>query len=300
MIEKLGRRFNRWKASPSILNIMYIPVLFLFCLFIVYPLTQGVKYSFTNWNGYSAHFKWVGWEKYARIFTDTQALKTIVNTLIYGFGAAILQNILGMGYALILNGTSRLKTVTRTIIYFPVIISPLIFGYLAYFLFQYNHGAFNDILLLFGAERLDWLGNGPRAVLLITLVNTFQYVGIAMMVYLAGLQTVSKECLDAAAIDGANSIQTFFCVTIPLIMPAITISFVLNLIGGMKLFDGIWALTMGGPGYASHSLSTMMYDTYFARQDAGFAAVLGNLMFVLISTLSISALVFLRRREVEQ
>ncbi len=299
-MENLSRRFQRWAASPAVVNVMYIPALILFGLFIVYPLTQGIKYSFTDWNGYSAHYKWVGWEKYARILTDVQALKTIVNTLIYGFGTTILQNILGMGYALILNGTSRWKAIIRTIVYFPVIISPLIFGYLSYFLFQYNRGAFNDVLLLFGAERLDWLGNGPRAVFLITLVNTFQYVGIAMMVYLAGLQTVSKDCLDAAAIDGANDIQTFFYVTIPLIMPAITISFVLNLIGGMKLFDGIWALTMGGPGYASHSLSTMMYDTYFARQDAGFAAVLGNLMFVLITTISISSLVFLRRREVEQ
>ncbi len=299
-MENLSRRIQRWEASPAVLNLMYIPALILFGLFIVYPLTQGVKYSFTDWNGYSAHYKWVGWEKYTRILTDAHASKTIINTLIYGLGATILQNILGMGYALILNGTSKWKAIARTIIYFPVITSPLIFGYLSYFLFQYNRGAFNDVLLLFGAERLDWLGNGPRAVFLITLVNTFQYVGIAMMIYLAGLQTVSKDCLDAAAIDGANDIQTFIYVTIPLIMPAITISFVLNLIGGMKLFDGIWALTMGGPGYASHSLSTMMYDTYFARQDAGFAAVLGNLMFVLITAISISSLVFLRRREVEQ
>ena len=293
------RQLRRFAASPAILNLMYVPALILFFVFIIYPLTQGVKYSFTDWNGYSERFQWVGWDKYTRLLTDTQAQRAVTNTLIYGFGTAILQNILGMIYALILNGTSRWKALARTLIYFPVIISSLIFGYLAYFLFQYNRGAFNDILMLFDLERLDWLGDGPRAMLLITLVNTFQFVGIAMMLYLAGLQTVPKDNLDAAAIDGATRTQTFFYVTLPMIMPAVTISFVLNLIGGMKIFDPVWALTLGGPGSASHSLSTAMYDTYFARQDAGFAAALGNFMFALIATISITVLIFLRKREVE-
>jgi raffinose/stachyose/melibiose transport system permease protein len=198
-----------------------------------------------------------------------------------------------------LNGTSRSKSIVRTIVYFPVIISPLIMGYIWYFLFQYDGGAINDILILFGQEPLDWLGNGPRAVWLMTLVNTYQYMGVAMIIYLAGLQAIPREYLEAASIDGAAGVDRFRYVTLPLLMPAVTFSLVINIIGGLKLFDVIMAMTGGGPGYASHSLSTMMYDLYFARQDAGYAAALGNLMFVIITVISISTLIFLRRKEVE-
>ena len=294
-----GINIHKIMASPAILNLMYVPALALFAIFIFYPITQGLKWSFTNWNGYSPKYSWVGWEQYVRMFSDPKTLRTIINTLIYGLGSTLLQNIMGLAYALFLNGTSRGKSIVRTIVYFPVIISPLIMGYVWYFLFQYDGGAINDILILFRQEPLDWLGNGPRAVWLMTLVNTYQFMGVAMMIYLAGLQAIPRECLEAAAIDGATGVDLFRYVTLPLLMPAITISMVLNIIGGLKLFDVIWAMTLGGPAYASHSLSTMMYDLYFARQDAGYAAALGNLMFAIISVISISTLIFLRRKEVE-
>jgi len=278
---------------------MYVPALALFAIFIFYPISQGLKWSFTNWNGYSPKYSWVGWDQYVHMFSDPKTLQTITNTLIYGLGSTLFQNIMGLAYALFLNGTSRGKSIVRTIVYFPVIISPLIMGYVWYFLFQYDGGAINDILILFRQEPLDWLGNGPRAVWLMTLVNTYQFMGVAMMIYLAGLQAIPRECLEAAAIDGATGVDLFRYVTLPLLMPAITISMVLNIIGGLKLFDVIWAMTLGGPAYASHSLSTMMYDLYFARQDAGYAAALGNLMFAIISVISISTLIFLRRKEVE-
>jgi raffinose/stachyose/melibiose transport system permease protein len=172
-------------------------------------------------------------------------------------------------------------------------------GYVWYFIFQYDGGALNDILILFGKEPVDWLGNGTRAVWLITLVNTFQWMGVAMVIYLAGLQAIPRDFLEAAEVDGASGFYKLIHITIPLLMPAITISIVLNIIEGLKLFDVIISMTNGGPGYASHSLSTMMSDLFFASQDAGFAAALGNLMFVMITVLGISSLGILRRREVD-
>jgi len=278
---------------------MYVPALLLFSLFIYYPITQGVKISLTNWDGYSPHYSYVGLEKYHYMFTDMKTRRVIVNTLIYGLGSTLFQNIFGLAYAVFLNGKIKGKSIVRTIVYFPVIIAPLIMGYVWYFIFQYAGGALNDILLLFSKEPVDWLSNGQRAVWLITLVNTFQYMGVAMVIYLAGLQAIPKDYLEAADVDGASGWKKFFHVTFPLLMPAVTISIVLNIIEGLKLFDVIMSMTAGGPGYASHSLSTMMYDLYFPRQDAGFAAALGNLMFVLISALGLSALLFLRKREVE-
>jgi raffinose/stachyose/melibiose transport system permease protein len=278
---------------------MYIPALLLFGIFIYYPVIQGIQISFTNWNGYSPHYSFVGLENYQYMFTDMRTYKVILNTLIYGLGSTLFQNILGLAYAVFLNTNLKGRGIVRTIVYFPVIVAPIIMGYVFYFIFQYDGGALNDILLALGKERIDWLGNGPRAVWLITLVNTFQYMGVSMVIYLAGLQAIPKEYLEAAEIDGASGSYKFFHIMLPLLMPAITVSIVLNIIEGLKLFDVIISMTNGGPGYASHSLSTMMSDLFFAGQNAGFASALGNLMFVIISFFGISSLRFLRRKEVD-
>ena len=261
---------------------MYIPALLLFSIFIYYPLIQGLKFSFTNWNGYSAKYSFVGLENYRYMFTDARTYKVIINTLIYGLGSTLFQNILGLAYALLLNTNLKGRGIVRTIVYFPVIVAPLIMGYVFYFILKYDGGALNDILRAWGREPIDWLGNGPRAVWLIALANAFQYMGVSMVIYLAGLQAIPKEYLEAAEIDGASGFYKFFHITLPLLMPAITVSIVLNIIEGLKLFDVIISLTNGGPGYASHSLSTMMSDLFFAGQNAGFAAALGNLMFIII------------------
>ncbi|MOA26484.1 L-arabinose transport system permease protein AraP [compost metagenome] len=124
-------------------------------------------------------------------------------------------------------------------------------------------------------------------------------MGVAMTIFVAGLQSIPKDYYEAASIDGANWWSQFKNVTLPLLMPAITINVVLNIIGGLKLFDVIVAMTNGGPGYASSSLSTMMYNLYFARQDAGYAAALGNVMFLFIAAVSITSLILLKRKEVK-
>lgn len=284
--------------SPSILNLLYIPALLLFGLFIFYPFIRGIQFSFTNWDGYSQTYRWIGNSNYRRLLSDPDIANVIKNTFIYGIGSALLQNAIGLGYALYLNQSIRIRGVTRTIIYLPAIISPLIMGYIWYFFFQYNGGAINDIILLFAKEPVNLLGEPNVNVWLITFVNTYQYLGIAMVIFLAGLQVIPKDYYEAATIDGASSMAKFKHVTWPLLAPAVTISIVLNVIGGLKLFDVVTAMTNGGPGYASASLSTLMYQLYFGRQDAGYAAAVGNLMFIIISVVSITALFYLRRREV--
>lgn len=292
-------RLKRVWNSPAILNVLYLPALVLFAVFIVYPLLQGVRISFTNWNGYSPAFDWVGWQKYERLLTDSRVHQALGNTFVYGIGSTALQNLFGLLYALFLNQRLQGKNLVRSIVYLPVIVSPLIMGYIFYFFFQYDGGAVNDVLALFGRAPVNWLGSGSSSVPIITLINTYQYMGIAMVIYLAGLQSIPDEYYEAAMIDGASPWRRFRHITLPLLMPAITVNVVINLIGGLKLFDVIMAMTKGGPGYASQSLSTMMYTLYFTRQDAGYAAALGNFMFLLITGISISALILLRRREVQ-
>ncbi|PAF34344.1 glycerol-3-phosphate ABC transporter permease [Terribacillus saccharophilus] len=287
------------RRKESSLWWMYLPSVLLVLLFIVYPFLDGIRISLTNWNGFSQVYDYVGFEQYKRMFADPDTWLVVKNTLLYGIGSTVLQNIIGLGYALLLNHHLKVRTLTRTIIYLPVIISPLVMGYIWYFFFAYQGGALNDIYNWLGLDPVNALGNPDVNPYIIVFVNTFQFVGVAMIIYLAGLQSISKEYYEAANIDGASSWSKFKNITLPLLAPAITINVVINIIGGLKLFDVIVSLTNGGPGNASQSMSTFMYSLYFARQDAGYAATQGVLMAVIILVLSLAALFYLKRKEVE-
>lgn len=278
---------------------MYLPAIVVVTIFIVYPFLSGIRISFTDWNGFSQTKNWIGLDQYIRMFQDPTTWLVVKNTLLYGIGSTIFQNLIGLLYALLLNQSIKFKAVTRTIVYLPVIISPLVMGYIWYFFFAFQNGALNDVVTLFGFEQMNALGNPDLNPWIIVFVNTYQFVGIAMIIYLAGLQGISKDYYEAANIDGASAWQKFKNITLPLLMPAITINVVLNVIGGLKLFDVIIALTGGGPGNASQSMSTFMYSLYFSRQDAGYAATQGVLMAFIILVLSLLALVYFKRKEVD-
>ncbi|WP_312692850.1 carbohydrate ABC transporter permease [Caproiciproducens sp.] len=233
------------------------------------------------------------------MFHDANVLNVIKNTFIYGICSTLFQNIFGLMFALLVDQKIRGRNFLKILIYLPAIISALIMGYVWYYFFQYNGGAINDVLALFSIAPVDWLSDGSRAVWIITGVNTFQFVGVAMIIYLAGLQNIPTQYYEAAEMDGATGLKKFQHVTLPLLMPAITVSVVDNIIGGLKLFDVIMAMTKGGPGYSSHSLSTMMYNLYFVRQNAGYAAAIGNLMFLIICIISVFTLKCLKSKEVE-
>lgn len=287
------------QKKNRLINLFYVPALALFAVFVVLPFIKGIYLSLTNWNGYSPSYKFVGLKNYARMLTDENVRTAFVNTIIYGFGSTLVQNVLGIAFAVLLNKKFRGRSLIRTVIYLPVMIAPLIMGYIMYFFFTYNNGAVNDVLKLFGAQPLDWLAKGSRAVIILMLVNSLQFAGISMVIYLAGLQNIPTLYYDAAAIDGVNDRQRFFYVTLPLLMPAVTSSVTINLIGGLKLFDVISALTGGGPGYDTNSLSTLIHRLYFGSERAGYAAAVGLVFFVFIMIVSNTVVKALQKRQVE-
>ena len=287
------------QKKNRLINLFYVPALALFAVFVVLPFIKGIYLSLTNWNGYSPSYKFVGLKNYARMLTDEPVRPAFVNTIIYGFGSTLVQNVLGIAFAILLNKKFRGRSLIRTVIYLPVMIAPLIMGYIMYFFFTYNNGAVNDVLKLFGAQPVDWLAKGSRAVIILMLVNSLQFAGISMVIYLAGLQNIPTLYYDAAAIDGVNDRQRFFYVTLPLLMPAVTSSVTINLIGGLKLFDVISALTGGGPGYDTNSLSTLIHRLYFGSERAGYAAAVGLVFFVFIMIVSNIVVKALQKRQVE-
>ena len=281
------------------MNLFYIPAIILFVVFVIYPLCKGVLLSFTNWNGYSQTYKMVGISNYVRMLTDSNVHRAFINTIIYGAGSTLLQNVLGLAFALLLNQKFRGRAITRTLVYLPVMIAPLIMGYIMYFFFSFDNGALNDVIGLFGKGAVDWLSNGNTGVAILTIINSLQFVGISMVIYLAGLQGIPEMYYEAAAIDGAKPKATFRYITLPLLMPAISSSVTINLIGGLKLFDIIQALTSGGPGYDTHSLSTLVHRTYFGSENAGYASAIGLISFVLIMILSNTVVKYLEKKEVD-
>jgi len=278
---------------------MYVPAAVLFGIFVFYPLLSGVRISFTDWNGYSQHFSYVGFDNYRRLFADANIRTAFINTLIYGIGSTIIQNVWGLLYALLLNRKFAGRTFTRAAVYLPVMISGLIMGYIWYFMLQYSAGAINDVMTLLGLPRVDWLADNHRAVGFILFITSLQYVGQAMIIYLAGLQSIPQAYYEAAQIDGVRVWSKFRHITLPLLSPAIITNVTLKLIGGLQLFDLVMALTAGGPGLSTHSLSTMINYLYFVSQNAGYSATLGIALFVFIMALTIMVNRVLYRKEVE-
>lgn len=281
------------------MNLLYIPAVLLMACFVLYPLARGIYISFFKWNGYSQNMTFIGLKNYLSLLSDKYFKSSFWNTMLYGFGSALLQNVFGLALALFLNSKFKIRNAVRTIIYLPVMISGLLMGYIMYFFFQLNHGVINEIFQYLGKDAINWLADGTRGKIIITLVNSWQYVGIAMIVYLAGLQNIPSMYYEAATLDGGNKWQIFCHVTLPLLTPAMSTAVIQNVIGGLKLNDVIISLTKGGPTLKTHSLSTYISYMYFDSEKAGYASAVGAFLFVFIFIISTFLTRYFRKREVQ-
>lgn len=278
-------------------NWMYVPVLLLMFFFIFIPFVRGLQLSLTDWNGFSQQYKYIGLSNFKDLLSDKYVKIALINTLIYGFGSTIFQQILGLSYAVFVNKKFPGRGAMRLFVYLPVLISSLVLGYMMYFLTKTNGGVLNEILGNFGVAPIEWLSNKKLAVTVILAINVLQFCGISMVIYSAGLQNIPEMYYEAARLDGSSSWNTFRKITLPLLYPSIVTSVTLNLIGGLKLFDVIRALTNGGPNYASNSLSTLINSTFFDGQKAGYASSIGILLFVVILIVTIAVQSLFKRGE---
>ena len=266
-----------------------LPALILFSVFFVYPLLRGIGMSLTDWDGMGTA-KFVGLKNFLDFFSDQRAMQDIKTTLIFAVGSAVLLNLVGLGYALLMNSEFRGKSIARVIIYLPAIISPLIMGYIWYFLLQPGRGFLYHAFAQLGLPDLigNWMGSYSSSMAVLVLVNVWQFAGMTMIIYLAGLQSIPAELLEAATIDGATPWQRFTRVTIPLLMPAIRINVVTNIIGSLSVFDIIMSLTEGGPGYSTESLSIYIMRMCYGSRTGYSTAVALILFFIILIPVLIS------------
>lgn len=261
---------------------MAVPASLLFALFFIYPLAQGVGMSLTDWDGLGrANF--IGLQNFFDFFKDERAVEDIRNTLLFALGSAPLLNIVGLGYALLMNGKFKGKGIARVIIYLPAVISPLIMGYIWYLLLQPGRGFVFHALELIGKSSWlgNWLGDYTAAMIVLVLANVWQYAGMTMVIYLAGLQSIPEELYESAKMDGAGYWSSFRYVTLPMLMPSIRINVVTNIIGSLAVFDIVMALTDGGPGYATETLSIYIMRMCYGSKT-GYSTAVALIMFFII------------------
>lgn len=276
-----------------------IPALALMILFIAAPLVNAVRISFFKWNGHSQNMRWYGLKNFVNLFTDNLFWRATLNTMIYGFGSTFFQNVCGLAAALFLNNKFKGRNGVRVILYMPIMISAFIMGQILYYFVQAEGGVFNELLGIIGISPIYWMKTGLSSTLMIMLANSWQYMGLCMIIYLAGLQNIPSMYKEAARLDGAGKMKEFIYVTLPLLIPSITTAVVTNLIGGFKLFDAIVAMSNGGPNRKSMSLSFYISQLYFNDEKAGYASAVGIMTFFIIMIIALPVNAYLRKKEVE-
>ncbi|MGD7045757.1 carbohydrate ABC transporter permease [Jeotgalibacillus proteolyticus] len=286
------------KTKQRAFMLMTIPAVVLFFLFHTFPLLQGVFYSFTNWRGYG-DWEFVGFSNYLNVFQDMRAWSAYGFTFQFAIVSTILVNIFSLIVALGLNANVKFQKTLRAIYFMPNILSILIVG----FIFQFIFTLFLPQLAgLIGIDALseNILGNPDYAWIGVVIMAVWQAVAFNTILYLAGLQTVPGDVYEAAAIDGANPWKRFWKITFPMIAPFFTINMVLALKTFLMVFDHIIALTGGGPGYATESISVLIYSGGFEGGQFGYQSANAVIYFVVIVALSVFQLRVLQKREVQQ
>ncbi len=277
------------------------PAFFFYTLFIIVPTLSSVYYSFTSWDGINPNIHFIGLANYREIFTSARFANALINTVILTLFISILENAFALALALIVDNVRWMKNLFRSAFYIPVLISGIVSGFIWKIMYNYNFGAINSILesIGLGEWKQDWLGNTKLTLIMVGVVLVWKGAGYYMIIYLASLQSVSTDIIEAAEIDGAGPIQKFRSITLPLISGAFTINFTLSLINGLKVFDQISVMTDGGPGFTTETLVYLLYKVGFNEGRQGFGTAVGIVLLFIIILLNTIQQKFLRSREVQ-
>lgn len=275
-----------------------VPALALFAFVVLLPSARGVHYAFTDWDGLSPQWSLIGLDNFTAIADDPDAVQAIWHTLLIAVAVTVIQNGLGLLLALGVNTIIKSRNVLRVFLFAPAVVTPIVTAYLWRNLLGPD-GAVNSLLAAvgLGTWQQDWLGNPRLALWSVVAVVVWQFAGYSMVIFLAGLQSIPKEISEAAAMDGAGPVRRFWWIVRPLLAPAITINLMLSIIGGIKLFDQVYALTGGGPGHATDTISTLIYKDAFTLGEFGYSIALAVVLTAIVAVVSAGQYAVLARNE---
>jgi raffinose/stachyose/melibiose transport system permease protein len=263
-------------------------------IFFVLPTFSSFYYSFTRWDLFTS--TWIGLDNYRSFFEEQALVIGLRNTLIYAVMTSGIKVVLGMALAVMLTSRIIARGYLRSVIFFPVLVSVIGVGLTFEVLMNPEKGLINDALGAIGIAGPGWLTNPHLAIYSIALVDVWKGVGLATVIYIAGLVSIPPEYYEAARVDGASSWDIFRHITLPLAKPATASVIILSLIGGLRSFDLIWSMTKGGPGFASDVIASVIYKQYQAG-FFGLSTAGSVVLFVLVTIIVVPLTWWLNRGE---
>jgi raffinose/stachyose/melibiose transport system permease protein len=275
----------------------FLPAAIIYGVLLLYPTIASFFFSLTRWTLSDATF--IGLDNFRQFFKEPFLIQGLINTLIYGAVTSGLKVVLGMLLAVLLTSQIIGRDYLRAVVFFPVLVSTVGVGITFTVMMHPTEGVINETLALFGVKGPGWLTDPRFALLSVALVDVWKGVGLATVIYIAGLAAIPRDYYEAATIDGANGLQNFRFITLPLVRPATITVIILSLIGGLRSFDLIWSMTKGGPGFTSDVIASVIYKQY----QAGFygLSTAGNVvLFILVAIVMVPLSWWLNRREVER
>ncbi|MDR0584580.1 MAG: sugar ABC transporter permease [Treponema sp.] len=285
--------------SLGVFALFILPAFGAILLSVEIPFIMSVIYSFTKWNGIDRVPVFIGLENYFELLTeDPNMMYAMVFTLEQTVLRVILTNVIALLLAVFLDGEIRGKNALRAAFYIPNIISLIVIGYIWFFIFSRGFTSFYQYIK-FPPFMLSWLGDAKMAFISVLIVSIWQSIGFYMVIYIAGLQVVPRDMIEAAMIDGAGGIARFFRITIPLIMPSITVAVFHSVSNSLKSFDVIFSLTNGGPGHSTTSIALDIYKTAFVTSRFGYGTAKSVILFLLILVFTFFQVKFFKAREIE-
>jgi ABC-type sugar transport system permease subunit len=292
---RLTRHWVKYRAG----YLFVLPAFVIYAIFMIYPFFQSIYLSFTGWNGVDPVKEWVGLANYREVMHDNHLWKALQNNLKWVVIGTIAPIVIGLFLAMLLWRQPRGFTLFRTAYFLPQVLSSVVIAIVWGWIYNPIFGLLNQSLERVGLGSLTrgWLGDPNIALYAVLAAAIWAETGFVFVVFLAGLQNVSRDLLEAATVDGANAWQRFWDITIPQLANVITVIGALLLIGGFNVFDLIFVMTGGGPNNATEVIGTYTYTEAFTQNRIGYAATL-SLVMTVISL--IASIVFIRLREREE
>ncbi len=276
-----------------------VPLLIIFTIVVVIPFAIGIYYAFFDWDGIGANpMVFTGLENFRVLLEDERFLRSAWLTVLFTVLSVVTVNVVGLSFALLVTSKLKLANLARTMLFMPYLIGGLILGYIWQFVFLDVFTLIGDVT---GLESIffNWLNNEDFALFALVFVFTWQMAGYVMIVYIAGLQGIPGELVEAAKIDGASKWDRFKNVTAPLLMPAFTISLFLTLSYGFKIYDVNLSLTGGGPANATELFAMNIYNEIFGYGNYGYGQAKAIVFFVIIAAITMTQVYITKKREVE-
>ncbi|MCD7744621.1 MAG: sugar ABC transporter permease [Lachnospiraceae bacterium] len=276
-----------------------LPAFAIYTALLVIPIIMALGISFFKWNGFN-EMTFVGIDNYVSLFQDARLGNAVINTVIIAGSVIIIVNVLGLVLAMLVNRSSRVNNFFRTIFFIPFVLSAVALSFVWKSILSYN-GVLNGFLKTVGLSNLvgNWLGKRGSALICIIIIEIWRTLGYHMMLYLAALQAIPEELYEACTMDGGNRWDKFRNVTLPLIVPGMSVSILMSIINELRIYDVVKIMTDGGPGYATETIVYNIVAQGFSNNIVGYSSAIAVVLFLAIGTLSVFVVTQMGKREVE-